>query len=89
MVHDYDRNIVVIEGETIELSKMENIILEELLKNKNGVVKYEKLRELIYGDIEMDKCLLQNIHLRICRLKKKLKGELKTRTIIGLGYRID
>ena len=88
MVHDFNRNIVVIEGETIELSKMENIILEELLKNKNGVVKYEKLRELIYKDTEMDKCLLQNISSRICRLKKKLKGKLKTRTIIGLGYRI-
>lgn len=71
----------------IELTKMDNTILKELIKNKGKLVTFECFCKLIYQDI-LDCCYETNIRINIFRLRKKLKNELYIQNIRGKGYRI-
>lgn len=68
----------------IELTRKETQLLGILIQNKDKVVRHEYLEEALYG-IDGAK---GGISARIGALRKKLKGVLKIKTKIGLGYYI-
>ena len=76
------------EKRIIELTKKENIILNELIKNKGKIVTLKRLCKLCYLD-NLDNCYANSILQCISRLREKLKGEVYIDNIYKKGYRIS
>jgi DNA-binding response OmpR family regulator len=71
-------------GQQIQLSKTEKLILELFIKNKNQVVTSVMLQDYIWDDY-VDPA---NVRVQINNLRKKLHKDLIT-NIRGLGYKLE
>lgn len=87
-MHDYNNGVYYGKDKIIELTDLENRILNLLIKNKHTVVRHRQIMKRIYKSDE-DKELMNTITSNIYRLRKKLKGEVNIKTRRNIGYWID
>lgn len=83
-MHDDDNFKYISSKEIIDLSKKENKLLKILIQNKGRVVLVRTLLDEIYQKPTSPRTLDQ----LVCRLRKKLKGEVVIKNKPGFGYRI-
>ena len=74
-MHDDENLRFYAKNKIIELTKIENIILKELIKNKGKVVTLEDLCKIVYLD-KLDICYEANLRTHIYRLRNKLENEV-------------
>ncbi len=77
-----------LEGNPMELTRKEFLLLRCLLERKNQVVSRNELLYLVWGgDFEGSDRVVDN-HIR--KLRKHLGGEAgRVKTVVGLGYRME
>ncbi len=85
---DFDTHEVMVEGEKVNLTKSEYVILEKLAKEYKRIVSRDTLLHSLgytgYGTGE------RTIDVHIRNLRKKLKNAGKfIKTVYGFGYKID
>lgn len=80
-----DGYIFISNNKHIDLTLIETKILSLLLRNKGTIIRYEDISKQIFKG-QIDKYYLQSIMTRICRLRKKLKGEVNIETKPKIGY---
>ena len=78
---DEDNCVYITKNDYIKLTPMETYLLGILIKHKNGIVTREYL--IKNGFKGTHKTYMSSI---ICRLRKKLKGEVKIITRQKAGY---
>lgn len=75
-------------GKAIELTRTENTILEQLMRNTGSVVTYTRLAEAIWGDEYTDAAAAIKVHMS--RLRRKLEPDPQNpqpiQTKAGVGY---
>ena len=84
MLDEKNRRYIV-NGKIIQLTRMETIVLKELINNKDIVITYDMLEAAAYGTITG---AWNGIRAAISRLRVKLKGELEIKTKYQIGYYI-
>ncbi len=78
-----------IEGEKIEITKLEFDLLYELIVNKNSVLDRDYLLDTVWGDAQMYQ--YRTVNVAINRLKEKidpLKIKDYIQTVRGIGYKL-
>jgi DNA-binding response OmpR family regulator len=82
----YNKNKKIItDGDTqIALSKKEALFIELLLENKDGIIKKDKIDDILWANEIMTESALKNFFLRV---RKKLGKEFFY-TIQNVGYRL-
>jgi DNA-binding response OmpR family regulator len=80
------QRIVTRAGETLDLTRKEFGILEELLKARGGVVSSEELLERVW-DANTDP-FTTTVRVTMMTLRKKLGDPPLIETVVGVGYRI-
>ncbi len=87
---NYDKKLVQLQGQTVDLTSYEFNVLEYLARNQGKVISKSELTEYIYAqDFERDS---NTIEVFIGRLRKKLEnseGMGFIHTIRGQGYRFE
>lgn len=76
---------IMINGQIIELTRAENIILNLLIENKKIVTTYSELSLCLFAR-EINEYDYKNIIKVMERLRKKLKGILNIYTKQKVGY---
>ena len=78
-----------VDGENVEITKLEFDLLYELILNKNSVLDRDYLLDSVWGDSEMYQ--YRTVNVAINRLKEKI-DPLKTKeyiqTVRGVGYKL-
>lgn len=82
---DIDRLILVKKDKNILLTLNEAILVREFLKEKENLCTYESLCKSLYG-YELDEYAIKGIRNIVYRLKKKVNGILKIKTIRNRGF---
>ena len=85
-MHDYKNfRYITNANKSIELNYTENEILNILISEKGNIVTYKYLCKHLFNssNINIYKGILATT---ICRLRKKLKGEINIVTRIKIGY---
>ena len=72
-------------GESIELSRREQALLQALLQNPGRVLSAERLKDAVYGLSDEVESNALNVHIH--HLRRKLGGGI-VETVRGLGYRL-
>ncbi|MDV2989929.1 MAG: response regulator transcription factor [Dehalogenimonas sp.] len=79
------------DGEPIELTRTEGLIMALLMRNKGKVVAHEKLSEIIWGENYPGS--INALRVYIGRLRRKLETGRNSRPVIqskpGMGYHIS
>ena len=85
---NYDKKLVQLDSNTIELTSYEFNTLEYLARNKGKVISKNELTEYLYEqDFERDS---NTIEVFVGRLRKKLESSHKfIHTVRGQGYRFE
>ena len=86
LVLDQARRSVTRAGRTLELTRKEFGILEELIKARGGVVSSEELLERVW-DANADP-FTTNVRVTVMTLRKKLGDPPLIETVVGAGYRV-
>lgn len=83
-MHDYDNlRYITEEGRIIDLTYLENEILDILIENKEHYVRNQTLCKLLYIDNEL------SIRALIFRLRQKLMFEIEIKNKKSMGYKIN
>ena len=82
---DQQSRQVLIEGNSVELSKTEFDLLLVLLQNKGIVMSKDKLLEKVWGDEEWGNHNVVEVYINYVRKKLKDKGKY-IKTVRGSGY---
>ena len=85
---DISRQQAILNGELLELTRREWVLLEALLLASPNVLSKERLVQILTG---WDKEITSNaVEVYVSRLRSKLAaGGINNRTVRGIGYRID
>lgn len=75
----------MISGQVIELSRLENIMLNLIIENKERVTTYQEICLYVFAK-QMEKSEYESIIHTMVSLRKKLKGILDIFSIRGRGY---
>ncbi len=86
LVLDQARRSVTRAGRTLELTRKEFGILEELIKARGGVVSSEELLERVW-DANADP-FTTTVRVTVMTLRKKLGDPPLIETVVGAGYRV-
>lgn len=87
LVMDPSAHSVVLDGETLVLSRREFALLRKLLENVGKVISREQMAQTLYGwSNNIDSNALE-VHIH--HLRKKLAGRIPIRTIRGVGYILE
>jgi len=83
---DINHNLVTVDGEAVELSRREFMLLKSLMENAGRVQTRDTLESRLYswGEEVSSNALEVHVH----HLRKKL-GAAFIKTVRGVGYRID
>jgi DNA-binding response OmpR family regulator len=83
---DINHNLVTVDGESVELSRREFMLLKSLMENAGRVQTRDTLESRLYswGEEVSSNALEVHVH----HLRKKL-GAAFIKTVRGVGYRID
>lgn len=84
ILYDYNKKILLNNGEEITLTQREVQFVELLLQNKNRIIKKEDISEVIWNDNTMSESALKNFLLRV----RKKVGKDFFYTIQNVGYRL-
>lgn len=84
----YDKKLVQLDGQTVELTHYEFNTLEFLARNRDKIISKQELTEYLYTqDFERDS---NTIEVFVGRLRKKLEQKQKfIHTVRGQGYRFE
>lgn len=86
---DFERMIYRVDGETIELSKIEQKLLKALVENRGIILRREQLMNLVWNE-DSDFVDEHALTVTIKRLRDKLKendsSEGRIKTVYGIGY---
>lgn len=85
---DFEKHRIIVDGKRIDLTKIENKILQLLYVNKDKVVKYDEISEKVY-EVPLDKYILNNLKKQMCLLKGKISKYITIQNIRGTGYLIE
>ena len=83
---DTGRHVVERDGTTIELTRKEFSLLEELMRANGAVVSHEELLERVW-DASIDP-LTNAIRVTMMTLRRKLGEPAVIETVLGAGYRL-
>ena len=84
---DINGRLVQIDGEAVELTGREWLVLECLMQNASRVISKERLQQAIVG---WDQAVTPNaVEVYVSRLRTKLAGAATIRAVRGLGYRLE
>lgn len=75
-----DRQKIVINGEIKDLTENEIIVLQELISSKNNFCTNNELCQKLYN-YQYDKSTANSLRATISRLRKKLKGLIKIKSV--------
>ncbi len=86
---DFNRNEVMINGESIKLTSTERKLLYYLIRNEGRILSHESLLTKVWGDNYVDARDLLRVHIQ--HLRQKLEDNTETPNIIvtehGIGYK--
>ena len=85
---DFEGHRVLLNNETIYLTKKQNAILEILYSSINQLITYEDIAEKIYR-MECNIFLKNLIRKHISLLRKKIGKNIEIKTIREVGYIIE
>jgi DNA-binding response OmpR family regulator len=85
---DFDAISIVVDGESIRLTRREFELLRYLVQNKNRVVSRDKLLERVWGYERLVETRSVDVHVGRLRGKLGTAGS-QIETVIGLGYRFN
>jgi DNA-binding response OmpR family regulator len=83
--YDREQKALYFDGDTVELTRRQQQILDLLVRHSPSVVDFERFRESVWEDEPIDNA---SIRAEVARLRKILKEEF-IKNIRGLGYRIE
>ena len=89
LVLDKSNRTLSVEGENIEVTKLEFDLLSEFIINKNSVLERDYLLENVWGDSENYQ--YKTVNVAINRLKDKIdpdKTKEYIQTVRGVGYKL-
>ncbi len=77
------------DGENIDLTKSQYIILKSLMENKQAVISREQILEKLW-DFDIETSNTRTVDMHIKRLREKL-GSYRDliQTVYGVGYKVD
>ncbi len=84
-MHDYEHYIYVLNNKKLQLTVLENKMLNILIENKGKVVTYDVISENVYS-IKYDSSVKISISNLICRLRKK---GIEIHTVRAIGFMIE
>ncbi|MCK4863077.1 MAG: response regulator transcription factor [Dehalococcoidales bacterium] len=86
---DFNRNEVLISGESIKLTSTERKLLYYLIRNEGRILSHESLLTKVWGDTYVDARDLLRVHIQ--HLRQKLEDTAESPIIIvtehGIGYK--
>lgn len=82
-MHDYDNYKYYTDGKVIDLTEIQNELLNLLIENKNHLVTFEEIIKRTRFE-EYKTFMRPSICVNICRLRKKCN--LHISIIYGMGY---
>lgn len=82
-----DEHIAFLNGEQVELTTKEFMLLELLIRNKNIALSREKILESVWGFDYMGDTRTVDVHIQ--RLRKKLELNDRIKTVFKMGYRLE
>lgn len=85
---DFEGHRVLLDNETIYLTKKQNAILELLYSSTNQLITYEDIAEKVYRT-ECNIFLKNLIRKHISLLRKKIGKNIEIKTIREVGYIIE
>jgi DNA-binding response OmpR family regulator len=86
LVADFEAVTVVVDSETVRLTRREFELLRYLVQNKNRVVSRDRLLERVWGYERLVETRSVDVHVGRLRTKLRTAGR-QIETVIGLGYR--
>lgn len=82
---DEENNRYICEGRVIDLTFLQTLAINALVRNKNKVVTYAELEREVYGEEYEEH---NTIRTFMGRLTKKMKGSLEIKRRFKIGYYI-
>ena len=86
---DFNRNEVLLDGESVKLTSTERKLLYYLIRNEGRILSHESLLTKVWGDTYVDARDLLRVHIQ--HLRQKLGDNAESPTIIvtehGIGYK--
>jgi two-component system response regulator VicR len=86
---DFNRNEVLINGESVKLTSTERKLLYYLIRNEGRILSHESLLTKVWGDSYVDARDLLRVHIQ--HLRQKLEDSAESPSIIvtehGIGYK--
>ncbi len=86
---DFNRNEVLLDGETIKLTSTERKLLYHLIRNEGRILSHESMLTKVWGDTYVDARDLLRVHIQ--HLRQKLGDNTESPSIIvtehGIGYK--
>lgn len=73
-------------NEIVDLTSMELALLSYMIENKDKLIPHQIILKHLYGSY--DKSYLKCLYQTVCRLNKKLRGEIMILSRTSVGYRI-
>lgn len=84
---DWDKHIVTVNGQAVEITNKEFQLLDFLIQNKNIALSREKIIEQTWGFDFYGETRTVDVHIQ--RLRKKLNWENRIKTVYKYGYRLE
>ena len=85
---DFEGHRILLDNETIYLTKKQNAILELLYSSTNQLITYKDISEKVY-QTDYDIFLKNLIRKHISLLRKKIGKNIEIKTIREVGYIIE
>ena len=85
---DFEGHRILLDNETIYLTKKQNAILELLYSSTNQLITYKDIAEKVY-QTDYDIFLKNLIRKHISLLRKKIGKNIEIKTIREVGYIIE
>jgi two-component system, OmpR family, alkaline phosphatase synthesis response regulator PhoP len=86
IVADFDAVSVIVEGESVRLTRREFELLRYLIENRNRVLSRDRLLERVWGYDRLVETRSVDVHVGRLRGKLGAAGR-QIETVVGLGYR--
>ena len=87
---DRDARRVMVQGQSVDLSPREWMLLDALLVNEGKVVTKEQIAVAWSGDAQEAGTPSGSLEVIVHRLRRKLEGsDVSIRTVRGLGYLLE
>jgi len=86
---DFNRNEVMLDGNSVKLTSTERKLLYHLIRNEGRILSHESLLTKVWGDSYVDARDLLRVHIQ--HLRQKLEDNIESPNIIvtehGIGYK--